>query len=50
LTSNRPKLLRGTVTFLFSDVEGSTLLLRELGPSLARRVAHYAVMAILPLA
>ena len=29
----RSELPRGTVTFLFTDVEGSTRLLRELGPS-----------------
>jgi class 3 adenylate cyclase len=28
-----PQLPQGTVTFLFTDVEGSTTLLRELGPS-----------------
>jgi class 3 adenylate cyclase/tetratricopeptide (TPR) repeat protein len=32
LTPNRPELPSGTVTFLFSDVEGSTRLLRKLGP------------------
>ena len=31
-----PRLPTGTVTFLFTDVEGSTRLLRELGPD------HYA--------
>ena len=27
----RPELPTGTVTFLFTDIEGSTRLLRELG-------------------
>ena len=27
-----PELPRGTVTFLFTDIEGSTRLLHELGP------------------
>jgi class 3 adenylate cyclase len=30
----RPDLPTGTVTFLFTDIEGSTLLLRRLGPEL----------------
>ena len=30
----RPDLPRGTVTFLFTDIEGSTRLLRRLGPEL----------------
>jgi class 3 adenylate cyclase len=29
----RPELPRGTVTFLFTDIEGSTRLLRRLGPA-----------------
>jgi predicted ATPase/class 3 adenylate cyclase len=32
MVSMRRELPRGTVTFLFTDVEGSTRLLRELGP------------------
>ena len=28
----RPELPSGTVTFLFTDIEGSTRLLHELGP------------------
>src|SRR5262245_1148114 len=30
----RPDLPRGTVTFLYTDIEGSTRLLRQLGPDL----------------
>jgi class 3 adenylate cyclase len=30
----RPDLPRGTVTFLYTDIEGSTRLLRQLGPEL----------------
>jgi predicted ATPase/class 3 adenylate cyclase len=42
----RPELPSGTVTFLFTDVEGSTALLHELGPDLyARALAeHRAVL------
>jgi class 3 adenylate cyclase/streptogramin lyase len=37
-----PRLPRGTVTFLFSDVEGSTLLLRQLGQEpYGRALADY---------
>ena len=32
LKSMRPDLPTGTVTFLFTDIEGSTRLLHELGP------------------
>ena len=31
MTTEEPRLPAGTVTFLFTDVEGSTRLLHELG-------------------
>ncbi len=35
----------GTVTFLFTDIEGSTRLLQELGPAYADLLSrHHAVM------
>jgi predicted ATPase len=36
-----PELPRGTVTFLFTDIEGSTRLLRELGPGYADALAEH---------
>jgi len=40
-----PDLPSGTVTFLFSDIEGSTNLLRELGPEYAAALeAHRDVV------
>jgi class 3 adenylate cyclase len=35
------KLPTGTVTFLFTDIEGSTLLLRELGDAYAEALAEH---------
>jgi class 3 adenylate cyclase len=36
-----PKLPSGTVTFLFTDIEGSTLLLQELGDGYAEALAEH---------
>jgi Adenylate and Guanylate cyclase catalytic domain/AAA ATPase domain len=36
-----PELPTGTVTFLFTDIEGSTRLLEELGPSYASTLAEH---------
>jgi len=50
----RPDLPRGTVTFLFTDIEGSTRLLRRLGPELyaealaAHRQLLYFVVEVAP--
>src|SRR5581483_11118 len=41
----RPDLPRGTVTFLFTDIEGSTRLLHELGPErYAEALAEHRVV------
>jgi hypothetical protein len=41
----RPELPTGTVTFIFTDIEGSTLLLRELGDGYAEVLAeHHRVL------
>ena len=40
-----PELPRGTVTFLFTDIEGSTRLLHELGPErYAEALAEHRVV------
>jgi predicted ATPase/class 3 adenylate cyclase len=42
MTSPRPNLPTGTVTFLFTDIEGSTRLLHDLGPeAYARALADH---------
>ena len=37
----RPELPTGTVTFLFTDIEGSTQLLRRLGPAYAKVLSEH---------
>ncbi len=37
----QPELPTGTVTFLFTDIEGSTRLLRELGDGYAEVLAEH---------
>jgi predicted ATPase/class 3 adenylate cyclase len=37
----RPELPTGTVTFLFTDIEGSTRLLQQLGPAYARVLSEH---------
>jgi class 3 adenylate cyclase len=39
--SARPPLPAGTVTFLFTDIEGSTRLLQEHGPAYADLLAEH---------
>ncbi|HEY7124061.1 MAG TPA: helix-turn-helix domain-containing protein, partial [Ktedonobacterales bacterium] len=39
--SGRPALPSGTVTFLFTDIEGSTHLLQRLGPAYAQALGQH---------
>ena len=42
----RPDLPRGTVTFLFTDVEGSTRLLHELGTEAYAEAVSYTHLTL----